>query len=260
MLLIGSQALKYYFALERIVLDCDLIATFDEVEKFIREHDDCLKGIQRRPNKTIVFLEGGNHRAIYEFELAWSDSTGIELLERSIDRKVFNNGYIIGASVATLDELYTLKMSHRYLKNSPHFKKTRQDILLMRQEGVKIWNKDWYKRRMKETYNYKHPSLMQGKKDFFSDDGINYIYDHDSIHLAVKHLDKPAYEYYKRDDHEVFCDKDKFFSLPESYRLFGVLEETYVLALERSQVPFRGNVDPKDSFMMALKKVCTSIT
>ena len=38
-----------------------------------------------------------------------------------------------------------------------------------------------------------------------------------------------------------------------------MLEETQVLALERSQVLFE-NVEPKKSFDMALNKVCSSIT
>ncbi len=46
----------------------------------------------------------------------------------------------------------------------------------------------------------------------------------------------------------------------EAVRLAGVLEESYVLALERSQVPFKGKLAPKTSFMIALEKVCTSIT
>ncbi len=43
-------------------------------------------------------------------------------------------------------------------------------------------------------------------------------------------------------------------------RLYGVLEEAYVLALERSQIPFAGKVTPRQSFDIAIEKVCTSIT
>lgn len=53
-------------------------------------------------------------------------------------------------------------------------------------------------------------------------------------------------------------DKAKFFSLPREIQLLGVLEESYVLALERSIIPH--NSDRRRAFAMAISKVCTSIT
>jgi hypothetical protein len=85
------------------------------------------------------------------------------------------------------------------------------------------------------------------------------LYDHDTIHLSVKHLDRPAYTYFKPDQNEVFCDRGMFEACDEQTRLYAVLEESYVLALERSQIPFP-NMPRKQSFDMALEKVCTSIT
>ena len=70
----------------------------------------------------------------------------------------------------------------------------------------------------------------------------------------------PAYEYFKEDKSEVFCDKDLFFRLDEQTQLYAILEESYVLALERSQIPFKDKVDPKKSFDISLMKICTSIT
>ena len=176
--------------------------------------------------------------------------------------------------MATLDELYTLKMSHRYLKDSPHFRKTRNDILLMRVLGASIFDPTWFKEREYETYWYKHPKLNVKKKDFFTGDGVQYVYDHDDIHMAMAHLRDwtdgdsysnpslrvPAYRLYMMDGSEVQCSRKKFFEANEGIRLYGVLEEAQVLALERSQIPFRGKVDPRRSFDIALQKVCTSIT
>lgn len=160
---------------------------------------------------------------------------------------------------ASLDLLYTLKMSHRYLRNSPHFHKTMKHIKNMRKLGAKIIDEQFYQARMKETYDYATPKLNVGKSDFFHSN-FNYIYDHDSIHRAVKLLDKPAYEYYMTENQEVHCDKDRFFAQSKAIQLLGVLEESYVLALERSQIPNEFMVRPYESFMMALEKVCTSIT
>ena len=96
------------------------------------------------------------------------------------------------------------------------------------------------------------------KKENFFTNNVKYVYDHDTIHAAVKLLDRPAYTYYMQDGAEVNCDKIKFYEQPEIVRLCGVLEESYVLALERSVIPFKS--DPDKAFKMALQKVCTSIT
>jgi hypothetical protein len=187
--------------------------------------------------------------------------------------------------IPTIDQLYTLKLSHRYLKNSPHFLKTLDDVEYFRSIGAKVFDEGWLKRREAETYTYKHPKLNVMKGDFFKGDGVEYVYDHDDIHKQVAQLTHveiydlsqsqwrgyfppeyraynpiPAYELYKQPGEEVKCSKLRFFSLPEHVRLYGVLEEAYVLALERSQIPFRGKVDPRRSFDIALMKVCTSST
>ena len=142
-----------------------------------------------------------------------------------------------------------------------NFKKTLNYITLFRNIGAFVPEryKDALAKREKDTYTYSHPKLNVSKKDFFTDT-IKYVYDHDTIHLAVKHLEYPAYEYYKEDKAEVNCSRDLFFSLDENTRLLGVLEESYVLALERSQIPNNFNIEPKKSFDIALSKVCTSIT
>src|SRR5690606_29078459 len=113
-------------------------------------------------------------------------------------------------NLPSLDQLYTLKMSHRYLKNSPHFRKTRDDIMMLRGLGCKIFDQDWFKQRESETYTYKHPKLNVMKKDFFNGDGVRYVYDHDDIHMAVAHYREsgattpiPAYKLYMKDGAQV---------------------------------------------------------
>lgn len=86
------------------------------------------------------------------------------------------------------------------------------------------------------------------------------MYDHDTIHLSVMRGDRPAYEMFKADQAEVMCSKDLFMAQPRQIQLNAVLEESLVLALERSQIPHGKHVSPRKSFDMALEKVCTSIT
>jgi hypothetical protein len=122
--------------------------------------------------------------------------------------------------------------------------------------NAKIVDEDFFKARAKETYNYGHPILKATRDEFFKDDF--YIYDHDSIHRAVAVEDVPAYTRYMVEGEQVLTSRAKFDALPIQVRLNGVLEESYVLALERAVIPH--NANPVNAFKMALSKVCTSIT
>ncbi len=165
-----------------------------------------------------------------------------------------------GKNYAEPDVCLMLKMSHRYLKNSPHFKKTILDIQALKKAGVTLpdFAKDWLPIREKETYDYGHPKLNQSKQSFFKDDF--YVYDHDTLHLAVALYNKPAYEYFKPDTNEVNVSKKLFFAQHQEIKLASVYEESCVLALERHQIPNNFAPNPRKSFEMALEKVCTSIT
>lgn len=215
----------------------------------------------------------------YEFELAWPGTSAEKLLQ----------GYG-GEGIATNYDLLFIKLSHRYKRNSPHFLKTMSDIKFLRSKLNRIdelyTGKEWelFKLRESESYTYAHPKLNVSSKEFFNGDGVNYVYDHDSIHLAVALITSnyevdhdgyslielrepkksPAYTFYMKEGSEVMTSKEKFMSQPEHIRLYGVYEESCVLALERSQIPHGlgkdGGPSPRWSFEMALMKVCTSIT
>ena len=267
MLLIGSQALKYWGLLKRDPKDWDFIANIEEVEDFIsRNKERILTAYPTNSGKKMIVHM--KDELPIEFEIAWEETTGDTLLKRYKNKRCAEviltlNNIIEGSviTIADLNTLFELKHSHRYLKNSPHFLKTMKDWRFLRDEcGCVIENEDWVKQREKETYNYSHPKLNVSKDNFFKGDEVPYVYDHDTVHIAVKKGEKPAYEYYLTDGEEVKCCKEKFFKAPEEVRLNGVLEEAMVLALERSQIPFKDLLTPKQSFEIALMKVCTSIT
>lgn len=261
MLLIGSAALAFVAELDREPKDADLIATIDEYEDFIAKHKQNLVSTYpvNKGKKLIIFLKDTKP---IEMEIAWPDSTAETLLNAlSMEDLPTTNFLGQEVSVAPLHILYQLKMSHRFLKNSPHFLKTMKDIKFMRSLGAQITMPDWLKAREVETYDYKHPKLNVSKDDFFKkDEGVTYVYDHDSIHEAVKRYDRPAYTYFKPENSQVLCDRAMFEASSREVQLASVVEEATVLALERSQIPFKNQVTPKWSFDMALMKVCTSIT
>lgn len=278
MLLIGSKAVAHFipeYLDERKTVDWDFICTLQEFKETVTS---LIKGGSKL--KEISFVEGANksHAKFYfgeEFyvieaslidrpgQLQESDKQIYEMHQNNFD-KVEIAGVDVACYIASIGLNYVLKCSHKYKKNSKHFLKTLNDIKFLRESMGEIISEfmlehfaEVYSLRSKLTYNNSLPKLNTSKEMFFTD-SVPYKYDHDDLHLAVKHLDKPAYQYYIKDGEEVFCCVKKFFDATEEVRLYGVLEEAYVLALERSVIPHGTN--PKLAFDVALEKVCTSIT
>lgn len=260
--LIGSRALNHWVSSEnqRTPNDLDIVGTYEEIDAFVKQIRRLEKVKAQYPfdSGKKVFIKTENR--IIEAEVAWDNSNSLKLHQMIQQDGVKQNIDGIDMMVAPLNLLYTLKMSHRYLKDSPHFLKTMKDIQLMRKYLATIPQQyqEFYKERQAIQYNYKLPKLNQNKDSFFSGDGIVYEYDHDTIHEAVKFLEQPAYTYYA--DGEVWSSKEKFAQCSEEIKLYGVLEESLVLACERSQLAFNPKPDARWSFEHALFKVCTSIT
>ena len=265
MLIIGSQAALYFGKLPEQYAyprDTDIIGTFAEFKAFsamIKETKGLAHCVPLGKNKFHIRDNVGWN---YEFEIAWPGTTGESLMEYC------GNGFT-AALVAPLRVQLALKLSHRYLKDSPHFLKTMRYIQHYRQLGVVLdaWLEEWLVQRERATYTYGHPKLDVSKQEFFSGDGLAYVYDHDSIHETValslqpcQNKPLPAYQRYMAEGAAVLSSSEAFFALPFEFQLHGVYEETCVLALERSQIPFDFKPAARYSFEIALMKVCTSIT
>lgn len=274
MLVVGSQALvDHGVKIGRKPSDLDFLATHEEMKSYMA--DKTARVLVNKPNKVAYrFMDG----KVVEFEICDANPTGLWLLEN-----YEGLGYPKSDSVHP-EVVLAMKLSHRYLKNSPHFLKTMNDILAIRGLGYRVPEKlkGWLKDREKQTYHYAHPSLKRDKGKFFSGDGVDYKYEHDDIHEALATLPdpafypgaifqpnldntweyaKPAYTYFQKDPGvDVSVSKEKWLKCSEHVKLNSVLEEAYVLALERSQIPNDLGIAPRTSFLIALEKVCTSIT
>jgi len=246
MILTGSHALAKYIDIGREPKDIDYLCSYDEYEAFVYFNES--KIVHKGDTKFGHFVIMLGSKPI-EFDIA----------EKSESSKILYDAYK-GREALPLHVLYAMKMSHRYLRNSPHFLKTMNDIILMRDEGAGITSKmaEWIKLREKETYVYKHPDLTVDKVNFFVDNF--YKFDHDDVHEAIKVGDAPAYQAIKIPGEDVKCSKELFDALPYEKKLLCTYEESCVLALERHQIPNNYNPDPLKSFQIALQKVCSSIT
>jgi hypothetical protein len=258
-ILIGSRALKFRapFLLHREPKDFDWVCTEAEYSSWILEQSGRVGPINIKITPTKRVVRGAVN---CEFELI-NPSRSSELLLQLVVEDPDTMSTPFGL-VPSLDMLFTIKSSHKYLRNSPHFWKNLSDYHLMKMVGAKVRPEfeEFHKMREKETYTYNHPKLNVGKADFFSEDGVGYVYDHDSIHATVALADRPAYTYFQKDGAEVLCDKNKFFACPREIQLYSVVEESAVLAIERSLVPHPGKMTPEKAWRLSLSKVCTSIS
>ena len=172
---IGSTALSYH--VEGIVpKDLDLVCTYDDAVKLKKQfHATAFYPIN---SGSCIFMrtKEGN---ICEIEIAWEDSRAEKFLRFMEDR---NNRHMLSFDkgqygtewyIPTLDVLYMLKHSHKYLKDSVHFKKTMDDIIFMRDKlGCKIRpeHEEFLKQREKDTYVNKLPKLNVSKGEFFDEE------------------------------------------------------------------------------------------
>lgn len=161
--------------------------------------------------------------------------------------------------VASLDELYTIKISHAFwaLRNRS-WTKHMNHMMLMKENGAtfipelyEILYPIW-----KDRYGVKKANLNKNPEDFFTST-VKRIYDHDSIHASVAFNDEPLFNKILKDDSEVAVSREKFESLTELEKEQLVLEEVFATALEREYFNETG-VSYKRAYQKHLFKLITS--
>jgi hypothetical protein len=226
-LIIGSVAFKHHCPREVIgkPKDFDVFARFDDPQ--------------------LIALQ--NHES--RVEPFWHETFAGSQLDR--------DGF------ATLDELYTIKVSHSYweLKNGSwdkhmyHLMRMKEYGAVLDMELHKLLYSVWV-----ETHGSKKMNLAQAAGDFF-DDAVVRIYNHDSIHDSVAYGDRPLYERILKDGETVDIDPDKMWNgltFDEQVRLFR--EEIAATALERWMIPTKYRFSAGLAWKLALKKTITSLT
>jgi hypothetical protein len=231
--------------------DYDIICTEEKLTEILNDPQWC----------TAQVIDGGHPvRKSFVLKHPSGDVLEVELaVKGSVAESLLK--VLTQHQVSKIDLAYTLKRSHRFLRNSPHFEKTWKDIQDLRKVGAKIPPElsEWFIDREKETYYYNHPSLNKSKEEFFDTKGVEYIYDHDSIHEAVAIDNEPAYKSFLVG--EVKTCKKLFEQQSLDTKLNAVLEEAMVLAIERSLIHIGDpEVKEREVWRYSLMKVCTSIT
>lgn len=165
-------------------------------------------------------------------------------------------------TVATPDELYTLKISHSFWEiNGPRtWDKHASDIVFLERKGAKFLRPlyDILLPIWKERYKRNPTNLNQSKDGFFAD-AVNRKYDHDSLHESVAYGERPLYESILRDGSDVAVDNSKFWAMDHATQIKTVREEIYATALERILIPANYRGSPRAAYHWALRRTATSL-
>ena len=268
MLVIGSTALARVLDIGRVSADIDFICTTDEMIDYVKAYSLQIKPLAQY--KAAGLDKAGNIRA--EFELLHESESGRKYVEYTAAHPSYlwvASGCPLPMYYAPIEVLYSIKKSHRHYPRA--WKKHIQDLMLMN-DTVAGWDvlSEITKIRERETEiregRLKTPSLATSKEKFFNDNVSNQLFIHDQIHEVMAHRDRPMFEYVKKypdDPDSVACSKEKFFELPVGARIQCVLEESYVIALERCILPMvyqgRSPVTSDEAWDYAIMRICTTL-
>lgn len=164
--------------------------------------------------------------------------------------------------IATLNELYTIKVSHSYwnLKNGS-WDKHMFDIVQLKKVGAVVIQDlhDMLYRVCEELHGSKSVNLSDEAEKFFSA-SVSRKYVHDSIHETVAYGGRPLYESVRKGGASVSMDMRKMWSLPFEDQVRMFREEIFVIALERWLIPHDFKFSPRRAYAQALKLAITSLT
>jgi hypothetical protein len=272
MIIVGSRALKVYFPnIDRQVGDVDVIGTNEDIKYLI----DTLKPKEVKETPHLISLFGIENKTTLfntdNVEILNADTSDAlkKYLEYSkLKDKDMPEIFHIPIEFAPLEVIYSIKKSHIHfpIKFDKHIK----DYCLLNDffEGEDRLS-DITKLNFKETEDrvgkLKTPSLNKSTNQFFgqSKDYVQSFFIHDHIHMVMSHYDRPIYERMQKDSTLAKCEKDMWDEFSFEDKCKAVLEEAYVIALERKIIPcLYGGKDwvPSDvALNWALMRICTTL-
>jgi hypothetical protein len=212
---------------------------------------------------TAMQSHGVGNRSPKDLDVFSDDPrTGDDVFWHESFRPWIEAGCGFESGTASLDELYTIKVSHSQwdLKNNTWWKHV-YDIVELKRAGAvldlelhnllyKVWEGEHGKKVM---------DLTKDKSEFF-DDAVRRTFDHDSLHESVAYGDRPIYAEVLKDGAEVDMDMKKIRALPLDKFVSLIKEEVFVTALERIVVPRNYKCSPHAAYLWALRRTATSLT
>jgi hypothetical protein len=257
MVIIGSKALNYHIPAYSVPNDSDYMGTEKEILAYCYNNQIT---VEKKEYLHLTVYSGRDAQgSFHEFEVAKAGRSSDDYL------KLVRN--VEGSLVyAPLKMLFSLKKSHiNYaIKFDKHIKEYHFLKDLLGEDSLKDITAKRYK-ETKERLKVRLPKLNQTVKEFVSESQglVQRIYDHDDIHRIVAHGDHPAYFKIQPDTTRVWCSKDMWNELQDIEKIEMVLEEAYVIALERKIIPMikQGGelCTTEQAFKWSLMRICTTL-
>lgn len=241
MIIVGSTALKYHFPnLDRDVKDIDIIGNENEIKYLI----DTLKPKKVNAGENLTTLIGIQNRigvfTTNNVEILNSDAS--QSLKMYVDHSIRYGDSVDGLIYAPIEVIFSLKKSHIHFPIKFHKHIRDYCFLYDKLNGVDNLSpitKINFKETELRVGKLKTPSLNKSSKEFFrqSDGFVKSYFIHDHIHKVMSHYDTPLYEKMQRDSVSAKCERDMWEAFTFEEKSKCVLEEAYVIALERKIIP-----------------------
>lgn len=270
MIILGSKALSFYSKDKDNTSDFDLVMSIDDFKSWHNKYEKFI--IESYPTysyKYNVIVEKNNNKYHYEIEFDSQSSSKWLLKNKELFKNTMTD--ILGDNyiVPSLEYLLLTKRSHLMFpvhidKNMKYYSDIKQlvgDFVLdfKMQEYYHLRHNEANQRFLEK---HKTRNLNVSNNDFFNNPIVKplQVLEHDTLHEIVKHRDTPIYEKMKFENKMdlAWCEESLFVKLSKEMKIESVLEESYVIALERFIIPgFKD--DLFDAFKTSLNKVCTTL-
>jgi hypothetical protein len=261
MLIVGSKAFCKIFNSDRSINDIDIIGTKKHADILVKK----LKPKKIKDENGLISLISIDKNSDF-------DKENLEILvsDDSVSLKSYleYEGNPKELKYASAEVLFSLKKSHIHfpIKFSKHISDYCK--LYDHLNGVDVLS-GITKINFTETENrigkLKTPSLNKSVKKFFGQSNglVKSYFIHDDMHMAVAHYDRPLYERMQKDLELAKCDKNLWNDFSFEDKCKCVLEEAYVISLERKILPMlfgKGTlISSLDSLDWALMRICTTL-
>lgn len=262
MLVIGSTALNYYNP-ERVINDLDMIILQKDVNIYLQTYYQ--SGWEPVNDSGYIITLKRNKKQI-ELHVAKPYSGIYTLHEHIFERN---------KKRASLEALFCLKKGHINFNcnDLKKFEKHVYDYAWLKKnidlEKYNQWYKSIEKIHFRDTEErlgrLRTPSLNRKTEDFFgqSEGKVISWFVHDEMHRVMAHYDKPLYELMKKDPKKVMCSEEEWNKFSFEDRCKCVLEEAYVIALERKIIPMLYGNGPhwtsENAIRWSLMRICTTL-
>ena len=161
----------------------------------------------------------------------------------------------------------SLKKSHIHfpIKFEKHIQDYNFLLSKLKEDKLQRITKINFRETEKRVGELKTPSLKKSTMNFFgqSDGYVKYFYIHDDIHRVMAHYDKPVYEDMQVDESSAWCERDMWENFAFEKKAKCVLEEAYVISLERKIIPMLNGcgeiISSKKAFNWAIMRICTTL-